>query len=408
MNKDIKITYGEKAYSYPIIQPSHGKELVDISSLANDLPFYLYDPGFKTTAAYCSKICYIDGEKGILTYRGHPIEELAKEHDFTTISYLLIHGNLPKENSLKDFKNAITAEKENTTIDPIIKSIPNHAHPMSTLLTLVSFLSSQETYTLPIKDPTLQYNMMINLLANMPILVAKSIRHYQGLLPVSPRNDLSYTANFMYMVTGKEVSDLAIKSIDTIFTLHAEHEQNASTSTVRATASTHTHPYAAIVSGISALWGPSHGGANEACIRMLEAIGDIKNIPTYIARAKDKSDTFRLMGFGHRVYRNHDPRAVIMRELCHQLVQSQQEEKLLSIAKTLEHTTLKDAYFTERKLYPNVDFYSGITLRALGIPTACFTLIFTLARTVGWASHWLEMQKDIGPIIRPRQCYQGL
>lgn len=405
----VTITYKGDSYVYPIISSSKGRCLVDVNTFMQDLPLFIYDPGFKTTAAYRSSICYIDGERGLLTYRGKDIAELADRYDFLHVAYLLLFGQLPDDETYYRFASTLKSGGELAFKQRnLLAALSPDAHPMATLVSLVAALTASTHIDVPVIDRDIQTSLMLELLGAMPVLVAMSHRQQQGLQPIAPHADLSYTANFLYMLNGEMPSATATKAMDVIFTLHAEHEQNASTSAVRSAGSTGTHPYAAILAGLTALWGPAHGGANEACVNMLHDIGSVERIFEYIQKAKDKDDPFRLMGFGHRVYKNYDPRARIMQDLCHQLLATSASRPLFHIAKKLETIALEDPYFIDRKLYPNVDFYSGITLQALGIDTRCFTTIFALARTAGWASHWLEMQSQSTPIIRPRQCYEGL
>ena len=408
-NSQVTITYGGKTYQYPVVHSTQGRHLIDISTFMQDIPLFIFDPGFKTTAAYKSSICYIDGERGILTYRGHNIVELANDYDFLHVCYLLVFGQLPDADTYYSFSTELQRGGEQAFSQrEVLSKLDQKAHPMANLISLVASLTSAKSLAIPVTDRSLQTALMLELIGAMPVLVAMCQRHQQGLQPIAPHSDLSYTANFLYMLSGHMPSAKATKAMDVIFTLHAEHEQNASTSAVRSAGSTGTHPYAAIVAGLAALWGPAHGGANEACVTMLREIGSVDNIPAYIRKAKDKNDPFRLMGFGHRVYKNYDPRARVMQDLCHQLLADTEGKPLFTIAKKLESIALEDPYFIDRKLYPNVDFYSGLSLQALGIDTSCFTTIFSLARSSGWASHWLEMQSQTTPIIRPRQCYEGL
>ena len=393
----------------PIYEATLGEDVVDVGSLTSH-DFFTYDPGFVSTASCQSKITYIDGDKGILLYRGYLIEELAEKSDYAEVCYLLLTGELPtkaqKEVWIKNsHENSIIPQD----ITNCLNSLPHNAHPMAMLLTLMSALSAHYQDNQP-KTPEERFHVSAEFVAKVPMLIAMIYRHMTKQKYIPYDASRSYAENFLHMTFGKEEIDpILVKAMDTIFTLHADHEQNASTSTVRMVGSTGSNPAACLSAGISALWGPAHGGANEACLNMLEIIGDVSHIPEYIKRAKDKNDSFRLMGFGHRVYKNFDPRAKIMQNICHDVlnVMDSREEPLFKLAIELAHIALEDNYFIEKKLYPNVDFYSGVTLKAIGIPTTMFTTIFSLARTVGWMSHWCEMVNDSYKIARPRQLYVG-
>lgn len=398
-----------KKIELPIYSATLGEAVIDVGSLtAHD--FFTYDPGFVSTAACESKITYIDGDKGILLHRGYCIEELAEKSDYAEVCHLLLTGELPTQQEKDTWIK--TAHKNSTIPKDIVlclNSLPHTAHPMAMLLTLMSSLSAHYQENQP-KTPEARFNISAEFVAKIPLLVAMTYRHMTQQAPIPYDNKKSYAENFLHMLFGKEKIDpVLIKAMDTIFILHADHEQNASTSTVRMVGSTGSNPAACLSSGIAALWGPAHGGANEACLHMLETIGDISNIPLYIKKAKDKNDPFRLMGFGHRVYKNFDPRAKIMQKVCHDVldVTGSHNEPLFKLAIELARIALEDDYFIERKLYPNVDFYSGLTLKAIGIPTSMFTTIFALARTVGWMSHWSEMMNDSYKLARPRQLYTG-
>lgn len=402
------------AIELPIYHGTLGPEVMDVTQVGKSGAF-TYDPGFMSTAACSSKITYIDGDKGILLYRGYPIEQLAEKSDFLEVCYLLLRGELPtaaeKEALTKSVHNHSLVQEQ---IHQLFNGFPRDAHPMAMMLSAVGALSGfYPEFTL--RNIEHQNLAAINLIAKIPTLAAMCYKYSHNQAFVHPQNQLGYAENFLHMMMSNPNEDLPVspvlaRAMDRIFILHADHEQNASTSTVRLAGSTGANPYACIAAGIAALWGPAHGGANEACLNMLREIGDVANIDKYIARAKDPNDAFRLMGFGHRVYKNFDPRVAIMRETCHEILEEvgAADSPLFKIALALEKIALEDEYFISRKLYPNVDFYSGITLSALGIPTNMFTVIFALARTVGWISQWQEMINDPEHKIgRPRQLYLG-
>lgn len=401
----------------PIYHPSIGNPVIDIAKLGSE-GYFTFDPGFMSTAACESKITYIDGDQGILLYRGYPIDQLAAKKDFLDVCYLLLNGELPKSQEKQEFEQQI---KQHTMVHQQIHHFFNgfrrNAHPMAIMVGVVGALSAFYHESTDLTNAEDRYTSAIRLVAKVPTLAAMSYKHCIGQPFVYPSNDLNYAENFLYMLFGlpsrtfeqNKPHPVLAEAMDIIFTLHADHEQNASTSTVRLAGSTGANPYACISAGISALWGPAHGGANEACLHMLNEIADVKNIPHFIARAKDKNDPFRLMGFGHRVYKNYDPRAKVMRDTCHKVLEAvgAHNTPIFKLAMELERIALEDDYFVQRKLYPNIDFYSGITLSAMGIPTNMFTVIFALARTVGWISHWLEMTNAPYKIGRPRQLYTG-
>ncbi|MES2141642.1 MAG: citrate synthase [Pseudomonadota bacterium] len=399
----------------PVYKGTLGPDVIDVTQLAKR-DVFTYDPGFLSTAACASKITFIDGEKGQLLYRGYPIDQLAEKSDFIEIAYLLLHGELPSHAQKEDFNKEIN---NHTMVHEQLRHFFNgfrrDAHPMAIMVGVVGALSAFYHESLDINNKEHRALAALRLIAKMPTLAAMCYKYSTGLPFMYPSNDLTYAGNFLHMMFGvpseeKQPNPVLAKALDKIFILHADHEQNASTSTVRLAGSTGANPYACISAGIAALWGPAHGGANEACLNMLYEIGKVENIEKYIARAKDPNDSFRLMGFGHRVYKNYDPRATVMKETCHAVLEEtgQKEEPLFKLALALEKIALEDPYFVEKKLYPNVDFYSGITLSALGIPTNMFTVIFALARTVGWVSHWEEMIADPKRrIARPRQLYCG-
>ena len=407
---------GKDPVEFPILTPVHGNDCIDIRTLAAKTGLFTYDSGFLSTASCQSTITYIDGDKGELLYRGYPIEELAEHCNFLDVAYLLKHGDLPNVQQKVEFVDII---KHHTMIHEqmakFYQGFRRDAHPMAVMVGVVGALSAfyhdQEDFTDPV-----QRNISFNrIVAKLPTIVALAYKYSMGEPFMYPRNELGYTATFMHMMFGTpcekyEPNPVLVHALDTIFTLHADHEQNASTSTVRLAGSSGANPYACISAGIGCLWGPAHGGANEACLKMLEEIGDVSRVPHYIKRAKDKNDSFKLMGFGHRVYKNFDPRARIMRRICGDVLGELglENDRLFKLALELERIALEDDYFIEKKLYPNVDFYSGIVQKAIGIPTTMFTCIFALARTVGWMAQWEEMITDPEyKIGRPRQLYNG-
>lgn len=405
---------GKEEITLPIHSPTIGKDVIDVNKLGSK-GLFTYDPGFVSTASCESKITFIDGENGVLLYRGYPIEELAEKKDYLDVCYLLLNGELPNSSERSEFDAMI--DNHTMVHEQMIhffRGFRRDAHPMAIMVGVVGALSSFYHDSLDITNEEHRQKAALRLIAKMPTLAAMSYRYATGMPFNYPQNNLSYAENFLHMMFSVPTMDstpdpVLSKAMDTIFTLHADHEQNASTSTVRLAGSTGANPFACISAGIGALWGPAHGGANEACLNMLKEIGDVKNIPEYIQRAKDKSDPFRLMGFGHRVYKSYDPRAKVMRETCHDVLDAvgAHNEPLFKLAMELERIALEDDYFVEKKLYPNVDFYSGITLSAIGIPTNMFTVIFALSRTVGWVSHWMEMIAENSRIGRPRQLYTG-
>ena len=391
-----------------------GPDCIDVGSLTGN-GYFTYDPGFVSTAACESKITYIDGGKGQLLHGGYPIDQLAEQSDYLEVCYLLWYGELPNKEQKEDFVNRVRMHTMvNDQLNSFFKGFRRDAHPMAIMCGVVGALSAFYHDSLDITDETHREISAIRLIAKMPTIAAMTYKYVTGQPFMYPRNDLNYAENFLYMMFGNpceeyKVNPVLARAVDKIFLLHADHEQNASTSTVRLTGSTGANPFACISAGIAALWGPSHGGANEAVLDMLEEIGDVSRIDEFVARAKDKSDPFRLMGFGHRVYKNFDPRAKVMKEAADDVLKELglEDEPLLAIAKRLEQIALEDDYFIEKKLYPNVDFYSGIILKALGIPTSMFTVIFALGRTPGWISHWHEMISAPYKIGRPRQLYTG-
>ena len=414
--KAILTIEGQEPVEFSIMTPVHGNDCIDIRSLAAKTGLFTYDSGFLSTAACQSKITFIDGDKGELLYRGYPIEQLAKHCNFLDVAYLLKHGDLPDAKQKLEFVSII---KKHTMVHEqmakFYQGFRRDAHPMAVMVGVVGALSAFYHEAEDFSDATHRNISFNRIVAKLPTIVAMAYKYTMGEPFMYPRNDLGYTANFMHMMFGTpcekyEPNPVLVHALDTIFTLHADHEQNASTSTVRLAGSSGANPYACISAGIGCLWGPAHGGANEACLNMLEEIGDISRVPEYIARAKDKNDPFKLMGFGHRVYKNFDPRAKLMRGICADVLKEQglENDRLFRLAMELEKIALNDDYFIEKKLYPNVDFYSGIVQKAMGIPTSMFTCIFALARTVGWMVQWEEMIADPEyKIGRPRQLYTG-
>ena len=405
---------GDKEIELPVLEGTAGNPVIDVRKLGS-IGHFTFDPGFMATGSCESEITFIDGEKGVLLHRGYSIEELARDADYLEVCYMLLHGEAPDAETYNDFKHTITRHTMvHESVNNFFHGFRPDAHPMAMLCGTVGAMSSFYHDDLDVADSEKRLRSAYRLVAKMPTLVAMAYKHNIGQPFVYPRNDLSYAENFlnmMFSVPAEEykVSPAVARAVDRIFTLHADHEQNASTSTVRLAGSSGANPYACIAAGVASLWGPAHGGANEACLNMLEEIGSVERIPEFIARAKDKNDPFRLMGFGHRVYKNYDPRATVMRESCHEVLQELEvKDPLLQVAMELEKIALEDEYFRSKKLFPNVDFYSGIILKAIGIPTNMFTCIFALARTVGWISHWHEMLSQPGQKIgRPRQLYTG-
>ena len=405
---------GDKEIELPILSGSAGHDVIDIRNLGSS-GYFTYDPGFMATGSCESSITYIDGAKGVLLHRGYSIEDLARDADYIEVCYMLLHDKTPTTEEYLDFKNTITRHTlVHDQVNNFFRGFRRDAHPMAMLCGTVGAMASFYHDDLNINDPEQRLRSAYRLVAKMPTLVAMCYKYNIGQPFVYPKNNLSYAENFLNMMFSVPAEDYKIspavaRAVDRIFILHADHEQNASTSTVRLAGSSGANPYACIAAGVASLWGPAHGGANEACLNMLEEIGTVDRIPEFIARAKDKNDPFRLMGFGHRVYKNFDPRATVMRESCHEvLAELNIDDPLLNVAMELERIALSDPYFAEKKLFPNVDFYSGIILKAIGIPTNMFTCIFALARTVGWVSHWHEMLSQPGQKIgRPRQLYTG-
>jgi citrate synthase len=400
----------------PLREGTIGPAALDIATLHRDLDIFTYDPGFGATAATESRITYIDGDAGLLLYRGYPIEQLAERSSFMEVAYLLLLGELPTAKQLAEFTGNIRYHTMiNESLLEFFDGFHHNAHPMAMVSGVVASMAAFYHDTMDIHNPRHREIFSHRIIAKIPTIAAAAHKHSLGQPFVYPRNDLEYAANLLHMLFAVpcepyKIDPVASQALDLLFILHADHEQNASTSTVRLAGSTGANPYAAVSAGVSALWGPAHGGANEAVLAMLEQIGTVDNIPKYLAMAKDKSSHFRLMGFGHRVYKNFDPRAKIIREMCHKVLAQlgRSDNPLLELAQRLEEVALKDEYFISRKLYPNVDFYSGVIYSAIGIPRSMFTVMFAIARTVGWVAHWQEMISDPSMRIgRPRQLYTG-
>jgi len=404
-----------KSVELPLLEGTLGNPTIDVRGIPDELGYFTHDPSFGTTASCESAITFIDGEKGILLHRGYPIDQLAEKSNYIETAYLLIHGELPSAEQFKAFSTIISRHTMiNESLKKFFDGFHHDAHPMSMMMGVVGSLAAFYHDGLNMND---EEHLMISahrLISKLPTIAAACYKHSIGEPIVYPRNDLDYCENLLYMMFSVPcedyvVSPVAAKALNLLFILHADHEQNASTSTVRLVGSTGANPFACISAGIAALWGPAHGGANEGVLKMLDEIGSVENIPEYLEKAKDKNDPFKLMGFGHRVYKNFDPRATIIRRVCYEVLEETgTEDPMFELAMKLEEIALKDEYFIERKLYPNVDFYSGVIYKALGIPVSMFTVMFALARTSGWVSHWLEMMADPnGRIGRPRQLYKG-
>ena len=411
-----KLESGGNDYDLNVHGGSIGPSVIDVSGLYGSSGQFTYDPGFTSTASCKSSITYIDGEEGILLHRGYPIEQLAENGNFIETCYLLMHGELPNNDELQEFEQAITMHTMvHEQLQKFYSGFRRDAHPMAIMVGVVGALSAFYHDSTDINDPEQRKIASRRLIAKIPTIAAMAYKYHIGQPFAYPQNNLSYAANFLHMCFSvpseqREVNPILARAMDRIFILHADHEQNASTSTVRLAGSSGANPFACIAAGIACLWGPAHGGANEAALDMLAEIGSVDRIPEFIKRAKDKNDPFRLMGFGHRVYKNYDPRARVMHKTCHEVLGELgiKDDPLLDVAMELERIALSDDYFVEKKLYPNIDFYSGITLKAMGFPTTMFTVLFALARTVGWVSQWNEMIEDPSQRIgRPRQLYIG-
>ena len=411
-----KLSFGDKELELPMYSPTAGPDVIDITKLYAQGGVFTYDPGFTSTASCDSTITFIDGGKGELLYRGYPIDQLAEKSHYLEVCYLLLYGELPSEAELVDFESRVT--RHTMVHEQMIKffsGFRRDAHPMAIITGVVGAMSAFYHDSTDVNDPWQREVAAIRMIAKLPTICAMAFKYSVGQPFVYPKNDLDYSSNFLRMCFAVpaeeyEVNPILAKAMDRIFTLHADHEQNASTSTVRLAGSSGANPFACIAAGIACLWGPAHGGANQACLEMLREIGSVDNIPEYVARAKDKDDPFRLMGFGHRVYKNFDPLAKVMKESADEVLGllGIEDNETLKVAKELERIALEDPYFVDKKLYPNVDFYSGIILEAMGFPTSMFTPIFALSRTVGWISQWKEMLGDPGQKIgRPRQLYLG-
>jgi citrate synthase len=417
MSKTATLNYGDgKSIEFPVQSGSIGPDVVDIRTLYGKTGMFTYDPGFLSTASCSSKITYIDGDQGILLYRGYPIEQLAQNCDFLEVCYLLLNGELPSAKQKKEFDDIVMHHTMvHEQLIRLYSGFRRDSHPMAVMVGVVGALSAFYHDSLDINNASHREISAFRLVAKLPTIVAMAYKYSVGQPFIYPKNDLSYTANFMRMMFAVPAEEykpnpVLVRALDRIFILHADHEQNASTSTVRLAGSSGANPFACIAAGIACLWGPAHGGANEAALQMLEEIGDVSKVGDFIKRAKDKNSGVRLMGFGHRVYKNYDPRAKLMRETCHEVLEELglHDDRIFKLAMALEKIALEDDYFVSRKLYPNVDFYSGIVQRALGIPVAMFTCIFSLARTVGWIAQWQEMISDPEyKIGRPRQLYNG-
>jgi citrate synthase len=414
--KTATLTFEGKTIELPILSPTAGPDVIDIRKLYAQGDVFTYDPGFTSTASCDSSITFIDGDKGELLHRGYPIDQLAEKSHFLEVCYLLLYGELPTADQLEDFEKRVTMHTMlHEQMQYFFRGFRRDAHPMATMVGVVGAMSAFYHDSTDVGDPWQREVASIRLIAKMPTIAAWAYKYSIGQPFVYPRNDLDYAANFIHMCFAVPaetyvVNPIIARAMDRIFTLHADHEQNASTSTVRLASSSGANPFACIAAGIACLWGPAHGGANQACLEMLREIGTVDRIPEFIARAKDKNDPFRLMGFGHRVYKNFDPRAKVMKQSADEVLDllGIENNPTLQVAKELERIALEDPYFIEKKLYPNVDFYSGIILDAMGFPTSMFTPIFALARTVGWISQWKEMIADPQlKIGRPRQLYVG-
>ena len=415
-SESAKLKLSNDEIDYNIDKGTIGPDVIDISKLYSDTGKFTYDPGFTSTASCKSSITYIDGEEGILLYRGYPIEQLAEKGNYLETCYLLLNGELPNKQEFEEFNNIITNHTMvHEQLNRFFGGFRPDAHPMAIMCGVVGALSAFYHDSTDVNDPVQRKIACFRLIAKMPTLAAMAYKYSLGQPAIYPKNELSYPSNFLNMCFGvptedKEVNETMSRAMDKILILHADHEQNASTSTVRLAGSSGANPFACIASGIACLWGAAHGGANEACLRMLDEIGNVKNIPQFINKAKDKNDPFRLMGFGHRVYKNYDPRAKVMQKTCHELLDhlGLKNDPKLAIAMELEKIALEDEYFIEKKLYPNVDFYSGIVMKAMGFPMEMFIVLFAVGRTVGWVSQWDEMIEDKSQRIgRPRQLYVG-
>src|SRR3984893_2496779 len=415
--KSGTLTLGDKNYTFPVYEGTIGPDVIDISKLYNQADVFTYDPGFTSTASGESKITYSDGDQGVLLYRGYPIEQLAEHGDFLETCYLLLYGDLPTKAQKEDFDwRVIHHTLVHEQMARFLQGFRRDAHPMAIMVAAVGALAAFYPDSTDITDPTQRMIASMRMIAKVPTLAAMAYKYTVGQPFMYPKNSLSFAENFLHMCFAVPCEEYKINpvladALDKIFILHADHEQNASTSTVRIAGSSGANPFACIAAGIACLWGPAHGGANEAALAMLARIGTVDKIPDFIKRVKDKNSEVRLMGFGHRVYKNYDPRAKIMQKMCHAVLAEtgHGDDPMLKVALELEKIALNDPYFIDRKLYPNVDFYSGITLKAMGLPVSMFTVLFAVARTVGWISQWSEMIEDPQQKIgRPRQLYTGV
>ncbi|WP_439816053.1 citrate synthase [Zavarzinia sp. CC-PAN008] len=416
MTEQVKLVESGKESTFPVLSGTVGPKVIDVRQLYAKTGHFTYDPGFTSTASCDSAITYIDGDEGVLLHRGYSIDELAVESDFMEVCYLLLYGELPNAKQKVEFERSVTYHTMlHEQIATFYRGFRRDAHPMAIMCGVVGALSAFYHDSIDINDERQRMIASFRLIAKMPTIAAMAYKYSVGQPFQYPQNNLSYAENFLQMTFGVpcepyKADPVIVRAMDRIFILHADHEQNASTSTVRLAGSSGANPFACIAAGIACLWGPAHGGANEAALNMLKEIGTPDRIPEYVRRAKDKDDPFRLMGFGHRVYKNYDPRAKVMQQTCHEVLDklNKRDEPLLQVAMELEHIALNDSYFIEKKLYPNVDFYSGIILQAIGFPTTMFTALFALARTVGWVAQWNEMIADPSQKIgRPRQLYTG-
>ena len=413
--KTATLTLGDKSMDLPVYSGALGPDVVDIGKLYGTMDVFTFDPGFTSTGSCESKITFIDGDKGELLYRGYPIDQLAEKSHYLEVCYLLLYGELPDAATLEDFERRVTRHTMlHEQMQGFYRGFRRDAHPMAIVCGVVGAMSAFYHDSTDINDPWQREVATIRLIAKMPTIVAWAYKYSIGQPFIYPRNDLDYASDFLHMCFATpceeyHVDPILSRAMDRIFTLHADHEQNASTSTVRLAGSSGANPFACIAAGVACLWGPAHGGANEACLKMLREIGTVDRIPEFVAKAKDKDDPFRLMGFGHRVYKNFDPRAKVMKESADEVLGllGVEDNETLKVAKELERIALEDPYFVEKKLYPNVDFYSGIILEAMGFPTSMFTALFAMSRTVGWISQWKEMIEEKSKIGRPRQLYTG-
>ncbi len=412
-DKKATLNLNKETIALDVLSPTLGTDVIDIRMLGSK-GYFTFDPGFTSTASCESGITFIDGNEGVLLYRGFPIAQLAKESTYLEVCYILLYGEIPTPGEFEQFKTTVVRHTMiHEQITRLLQGFRRDSHPMAVLCGVTGALAAFYHDALDVNNERHREITAFRLISKMPTVAAMCYKYSLGQPFVYPRNDLSYAGNFLYMMFSTPCENYVVnptleRAMDRILILHADHEQNASTSTVRTAGSSGANPFACIAAGIASLWGPAHGGANEACLKMLEEIHTVEHIPEFIKRAKDKNDAFRLMGFGHRVYKNHDPRAIVMRETCHEVLNElNMKNDLLEVAMELERIALHDPYFIEKKLYPNVDFYSGIILKAMGIPSSMFTVIFAIARTIGWIAHWNEMHDDGIKIARPRQLYTG-